>query len=216
MGVMLSIRRNKWIILFLTITMLFLFTQTVLAVEDFQSLDKELSKQQGETGQQSSSLLANFIKLILVLGLILAAAWAIINLFGRQVTKKMQGSWLHIADEVMLGQNRGIVLCEIGGRVYALGVTEGQISLLFEVENPDLLEEIKANEEQGPPPEQDRIRQWLDKGRSRYIKVPSSLNREKHDFHGMMQDRLKDFQERSQGITMNNETGAKQNEQRHN
>lgn len=41
-----------------------------------------------------------------------------------------------------MGQNRGIVLCEIGERLYAIGVTDHSISFLFEVDNPKLREEI--------------------------------------------------------------------------
>ncbi len=48
-------------------------------------------------------------------GLIVAAAWSIIRLFGRQLSRKIQGDWLYVADEVMIGQNRGIVLCESAG-----------------------------------------------------------------------------------------------------
>lgn len=141
---MISIRKRYAIIAVLCLLFLQILAVSALAVDNMQQLNLELEKQQ-EVNTQTHSLWLDFFKLIVVLALIIGAAWSLIRLFGKQVSRKMEGNWLHIIDEVMLGQNRGIVLCEIGEKIYALGVTDHSIALLFEVNNPQLLEEIEQS-----------------------------------------------------------------------
>lgn len=137
---MTFMKNRRWILLTLVFLFAFVFVNSVLAVDNIQDVNKVNQQQQPES--EPTSLILSFFKLVLVLGIILAAAWSIIRLFTKQYNAKMQGTWMHVVDEVMLGQNRGIVLCEVGGKVYALGVTDKEINLLFEVENPKLMEEI--------------------------------------------------------------------------
>lgn len=197
--------------LVLMLAILLLSAPSVYAVDDFQSLDQELSRQEKDEAPQSNNLFVNFLKLIVVLGLIVAAAWSIIRLFGRQLSRKIQGDWLYVADEVMIGQNRGIVLCEIGGRVYALGVTDGQINLLFEVEDPELVQEVVAAKDSVQTTETGGILSWLETKRS----SPAMHLSENKRFHRMMQDKLLEFQHKTQDITINSETGAKNEKRRH-
>ncbi|MDD2620546.1 MAG: flagellar biosynthetic protein FliO [Syntrophomonadaceae bacterium] len=138
---MISIRKRYAIIAVLCLVFLHILAISAFAVDDIQQLNKELEKQQ-ELNTQTNNIWIDFIKLIVILGLIIGVAWSLIRLFGKQVNRKMEGTWLHVVDEVMLGQNRGIVLCEIGEKIYALGVTDHNISFLFEVNNAKLLEEI--------------------------------------------------------------------------
>lgn len=129
------------------------YTLPAGAVEDMQSFNQEYDKAQTPAAG-STSLGWEAVKMVLVLGLIVAAAWSVIRFFNHQTKRKMQGNWLHIADEVMLGQNRGVVLCEVGQRLYALGVTDHSISYLFEVDNPQVLKEISQQDfEQTAGPE---------------------------------------------------------------
>jgi flagellar protein FliO/FliZ len=108
-------------------------------------------------------LLWNFFKLIIVLGLLIGAAWSIIKLFGRQVNTRMQGTWLHLVDEVLLGQNRGLVLCEVAGKIYALGVTDHSINLLFELNDPQLVQEISETNLEELIQRRDPIQDIMDK-----------------------------------------------------
>ncbi|MDD3365054.1 MAG: flagellar biosynthetic protein FliO, partial [Syntrophomonas sp.] len=112
------------------------------------------------------------------------------HLFAKQVSTKMQGTWLHVVDEVMLGQNKGLVLCEVSGKIYALGVTDGQINLLFEVDNPKLLEEISSGDyiikEKKELPLMNSINDWF----NRQLKIDKSSNSPK-DFHLLMQEQTK-------------------------
>ncbi|WP_054694402.1 flagellar biosynthetic protein FliO [Syntrophomonas palmitatica] len=71
----------------------------------------------------------------------------------------MQGKWLQVVDEVALSNNRGIVLCKTGDRVYALGITDHNISLLFELDSAAVLEEI---EQYKLPENQTDLDSWKD------------------------------------------------------
>lgn len=181
-------------VLFLAILIIHIFAGSVLAINDISDLDKELDRQQ-VPDSRSSNLWLDFLKLVLVLALIIAAAWSIIRLFSRQITAKMQGTWLNVVDEVALGQNRGIVLCEIGGKIYALGVTDHSISLLFEVNNPDLLDDI-SREAAMVKTENQPNRDWWQKigalisGRS----VRPKTRPVQKDFHLMVEEQARRLQ----------------------
>lgn len=156
-------QRNS-IIIILAFIMLFMFVASALAVNvnNIDDFNKELNKQETPVAQDQN-LVWDFVKLIIVLGLIIGAAWSIIRLFGKQVNTRMQGNWLHLVDEIMMGQNRGIVLCEIAGKIYALGVTEHNINLLFEIDNPQLVREISETNLEELIQKNDPLKNLLDK-----------------------------------------------------
>lgn len=141
---MVSFKKKYIAILVLALILVPILAFNVLAVQDFGDVQKAIDSEQTEN-TRAPNLFLNFVKLIFILVLIIAAAWSIIRLFGNKATSKLQGTWIQVVDEVMLGQNRGIVLCEVGEKVYAVGVTDHNITVLFEVDNPKLLEEISKS-----------------------------------------------------------------------
>lgn len=141
---MISMRKKFLFIVLITVLLMQVFTLVSLAA-DLDEFNKAMDEQE-QKPETSHNLWLDLLKLVLVLGLIVGTTWSLIRIFGKQLGKKMQGTWLHVVDEVTLGQNRGIVLCEIGEKLYALGVTDHNISFLFEVNNSTLLEEISQNE----------------------------------------------------------------------
>ncbi len=141
---MVSFKKKYIAILVLALILVPILAFNVLAVQDFSEVQKAIDSEQTEN-TRAPSLFLNFVKLIFILVLIIAAAWSIIRLFGNKATSRLQGTWIQVVDEVMLGQNRGIVLCEVGEKVYAVGVTDHNITVLFEVDNSKLLEEISKS-----------------------------------------------------------------------
>jgi len=110
-------------------------------VNDIEAVQEELDKGQEDISVKNN-LWWEFIKLVFFLLLIIAASGWVIRFLNQNARARSQGVYVHIVDEVVLGQNRGIALCEVGGKLYGLGITEHHINLLFETENPKLLEEI--------------------------------------------------------------------------
>ncbi|MDD2585246.1 MAG: flagellar biosynthetic protein FliO [Syntrophomonadaceae bacterium] len=140
---MLSLRRKYLVVLLVLIITIHIFPVMTIAA-DMDSLNATLAEQEVDN-TRSYNLWVEFIKLLVVLAIIIGAAWSVIRIFNNKATSKMQGNWLYIVDEVLLGQNRGIALCKVGEKLYALGVTDHNISVLFEIDNPELLEEISAS-----------------------------------------------------------------------
>lgn len=135
-------KRHKGIaILLLTMVLIHFAAGFALAVEDITDVQNELDRQQGSNTQQTN-LWWEFVKLMFILMLLIGAAWSVVHLLRNNTAGRVQGTWVHIVDEVALGPNRGIALCEVGGKIYAVGVTDHQVNLLFEVDHPQLLDEI--------------------------------------------------------------------------
>lgn len=138
--------RKHYLVLFMAIILVCSISYNVLAIDDMEALNAELNEQETKQTYTSGKIWVEFLKLLVVLGLIVLATWLVIRMFGRQMTNKMQGTWIQVVDEVTLGQNRGIVLCEVGEKLFAVGVTDHNINILFEIDNPKLLEDISLSQ----------------------------------------------------------------------
>lgn len=203
---MALIRKKSLLAVFLAVVLLQITIFPVLAA-DMDKLNQEFDRQQQQT-MDKPNLLVEFMKLVMVLALIVGAAWSIIRLFSRQITSRMQGTWLHVVDEVTLGQNRGILLCEVGERIYAVGVTDHNISVLFEVTHPKLLEEISLGlENERSRPSTDAWQNLGSQIKSRLNKVAPYRQTQKVDFHSLMEEQVK----RIQNISSTSAGGPQQN-----
>jgi len=129
------------IILFIALALIPLLAINAVAVDNFGQVNQALDQQQKpvDTG---GSIWMDIIKLILVLAVIMGAAWSVVRFFGNRSTARMQGKWLKVVDEIFLDHNRSIVLCKAGNIVYGLGVTDHNISLLFSVDDKDINRQI--------------------------------------------------------------------------
>lgn len=115
------------------------------AIDNFEQVTQELNKSEPMVTSNESVFL-NFIKLFCVLAVIILFTWIILKLFSHQVRNKIQGRWIQVIDEIVLGQNKGIVLCKINQQLYALGITDHQINLLFEIDDLELIKLINETE----------------------------------------------------------------------
>lgn len=203
------VRNKSMAVLVLAIIIMHLMAFSVLAA-DMEKLNQEFDQQQQQQTVDKPNLVVEFVKLVVVLGLIVGAAWSIIRLFSRQVTSRMQGTWLHVVDEVALGQNRGILLCEVGERIFAVGVTDHNISLLFEVSHPKLLEEISMGmeNERAAVPADPWQKFWNNLiGRWKSVAPYRPPQIQKADFQSLMEEQVK----RIQTLSSNNNGGSQQN-----
>lgn len=159
----------------------------VMAVEDMQSFNQEYDKTQAPAAQ-TTSLWWEGMKMVVVLSLIVAAAWTVIRVFSRQAKRRLQGNWLHVVDEVMLGQNRGVVLCEVGQRLYALGVTDHNITCLFEIDNPQVIKEISQQAIEGFS--QEELNPWK-KALFDFVDRRRAPVQKQEEFHQLMEEQIK-------------------------
>lgn len=78
------------------------------------------------------------LRIILSMIFIVAITYLAMKLLRRQSNlMQRQKSWIKIYDYQGLGSNRGIYLLEILGSVYIMGISEGQFSILKEVDPND-------------------------------------------------------------------------------
>ncbi len=78
-----------------------------------------------------------FFRIIISLALILLLTYGMLKLLKKQQSlEQRQKRWIEIYDYQALGMNRGIYLMQIFSRIYVVGVSEGQINILQEIE-PD-------------------------------------------------------------------------------
>ncbi len=110
-------------IILLALSFLQLSAPITGAVDDIGAVQEELDKGQ-ENAPQQNNLWWEFVKLVFFLLLLIAASGWVIRYLGQNARARSQGVYVHIVDEVILGQNRGIALCEVGGKLYSLGITE--------------------------------------------------------------------------------------------
>lgn len=134
--------RQATIILLLILVFIQVFAVSAVAVDDFNKFDQTLDQQQTPAKATNTSIWFDVIKLVLILALIMGAAWSVVRFFGQKSAARMQGKWLQVVDEILLDHNRSIVLCKAGDVIYGLGVTDHNISLLFRLDNDNINQEI--------------------------------------------------------------------------
>lgn len=89
-----------------------------------------------------SLLLRLTISLIIVIGL----AVLVIKFLQRQASFSGTGRWIRILDQVAIGPNRALILAEIAGKIYVLGVTDHNITKLMEIKNASQADFLAAEE----------------------------------------------------------------------
>ena len=209
---MVSLRQRHIAILVLILILIPILALNVLAVQDFGDVQKAIDNQQVEN-TKAPNLFWNFVKLIFILALIVGAAWSIIRLFGSKASNRLQGTWIRVVDEVMLGQNRGIVLCEVGEKAYAVGVTDHNITVLFEIDNPKLLEEISQSNITVVETEAGfNWNRWRE-AFFNFFKLRKSRSRVPDKFHLLIEQQAKMLDEISYRGTQNTEANSRRSDE---
>lgn len=209
---MVSLRQRYTAILVLTFVLVAILNLNVLAVQEFSDVQKAIDNQQVEN-TRAPNLFLNFVKLIFILALIVGAAWSIIRLFGNKTKGKLQGTWIQVVDEIMLGQNRGIVLCEVGEKVYAIGVTDHNITVLFEIDNPKLLEEISKSNIAVVDTEAAFNWSQLKEALNKLFKTRKSMSRVPNNFHLLIEQQSQRLDEILYRGTQDTEVNSKRSDE---
>lgn len=79
-------------------------------------------------------LLRMVISLLIVIGL----ALVLVKFLQKNTQLTKQSSWARVLDQCIIGQNQRLVLVEMFGKVYVLGVTEHNIAAILEEKDIDL------------------------------------------------------------------------------
>ncbi len=96
------------------------------------------------------------IMLILLIVIIAVAAYFTTKMVGVKTMRRAKGYFgkktMYIVDSLSLGKDKSIVLVQIGGKVYLLGVSPGSINLLCDDDRMDFSVSETAGQASGPGP----------------------------------------------------------------
>lgn len=92
------------------------------------------------------SMGALLLRLILSLAVVVGLAILVIKLFQKSGAYSRSGRWIRILDQVVIGSNRVLMLVEIAGKIYVIGVTDHNITKLLEIEDPSQLDLLAAED----------------------------------------------------------------------
>lgn len=106
--------------------------------------------------QMGALLLRVVISLVVVLGL----AVLVTKFLQRRTFISRPGHWIRVLDQVMVGPNKGLLLAEIAGKIYVLGITDHNITKLLEIEDPEQVAAILSEEGHLPGPYNEEKKLW--------------------------------------------------------
>ncbi len=136
------INLTRFLSFILVLMFLFCFGIEAQAVPMESEQQKIELRYQEPQNAETPSILWSVIRTILALAFILVLAWGSIRIFGGNLRGRLHGSWIRVLDEVTLGPNRGIVVIEVGGKAFLVGITDHNVSMLGELNDPQLIEEM--------------------------------------------------------------------------
>jgi len=82
------------------------------------------------------------LRITAALGIILLLSYVLLR-FLRRHLRVSSGQWIKVVDHVLLGPGRGVFLVDVAGKLIALGITDGQITKLLEIDDPELIRQIQ-------------------------------------------------------------------------
>ncbi|MGE5397852.1 MAG: flagellar biosynthetic protein FliO [Chitinophagales bacterium] len=186
----------------LALSVLFITISVVLANAPVRAVNISSEKQQVDLKYQepAASKSPNFfwmaLQMLFALGLIIFLAWVVIQVLGKRMGPKFQGKWIRVLDEVVLGQNRGVVILELEGRAFLLGVTDHNINVLMEIENRQIIETMLA-ESYNENSSADGLDKIISKIRDR---IPQLRRDNADSFHFLMDDKIRTLQRMEDGV----------------
>lgn len=92
------------------------------------------------------SMGSTLLRLILSFLIVIVLIFLLIKFLQRQMPFTRSGRWMRILDQVVIGQNRALILAEIAGKIYVLGITEHNITKLLEIDDPSKVALFSAEE----------------------------------------------------------------------
>ena len=72
--------------------------------------------------------------------LILGGSYLASKYIGRGMSKSSSALYMRLLDQITLGQDRHIAIIQVGGKYLLVGVTAGQIQVLAELHDDDLIQ----------------------------------------------------------------------------
>lgn len=87
------------------------------------------------------------LRLFLALVVVAAIGWVAVRFWQKGIGMHRKSTWLNVMDHASLGVGRDIYFVEIGGRFFALGVTNQTIQPITEIQDPNIIAKLQSQQE---------------------------------------------------------------------
>ncbi len=89
--------------------------------------------------------------MLLTLGFVLGAIWLLFRLLRRAGRPKAaEDAFIRVLASAPLGAGRWLYVVSLGAKAFLVGATDSSLSLIHEVEDPELIDEMKLRAETAP------------------------------------------------------------------
>ena len=95
------------------------------------------------------STVAYVVSLFAVFAFVVILAYVVARTFGKNSMQRLAARGGQVYMQLPLGPNRSVCVVELFGHVFVLGVTDANIHLIAEIDDPETVEEIRASEPAG-------------------------------------------------------------------
>ena len=95
------------------------------------------------------STVAYVVSLFAVFAFVVILAYVVARAFGKNSMQRLAARGGQVYMQLPLGPNRSVCVVELFGHVFVLGVTDANIHLIAEIDDPETVEEIRASEPAG-------------------------------------------------------------------
>ena len=95
------------------------------------------------------STVAYVVSLFAVFAFVVIVAYVVARAFGKNSMQRLAARGGQVYMQLPLGPNRSVCVVELFGHVFVLGVTDANIHLIAEIDDPETVEEIRASEPAG-------------------------------------------------------------------
>ena len=97
---------------------------------------------------EAPSMTWMFIKLLVSLVVIAGLTYLTVKVLRRNLSYSSAGDSIQVLDQHAFALNKGIYITEVAGRVYVLGVTDHNITTLSEIEDAQVIAELRSRAEE--------------------------------------------------------------------
>ena len=90
------------------------------------------------------SMIGLFLRLIVSLVIIVGLAYLTVKVLRKNIRVLSRGTAINVLDQYAFSLNKAVYITQIAGRVYVLGVTDHNISLITEITDRNVIDELEA------------------------------------------------------------------------
>ena len=91
------------------------------------------------------STVAYVVSLFAVFAFVVILAYVVARAFGKNSMQRLAARGGQVYLQLPLGPNRSVCVVELFGRVFVLGVTDANVRLITEIDDPEIMDEIRKS-----------------------------------------------------------------------